>query len=173
MPRCSACAHAPRTDDTKALLAAIAAASAYAKKLGGPKTGMANGGSAGVAVTLPPGRFRLTQYIELTQSNVAVRGAGVRRTRAPAASAQAHGAMFCPPGSLVAGRATRLSCPTSCPTAAQVDRTVLYFPKPLSSVYGNQMAWSYMGGFLTCVLHPRRACAPGFWCCLAGTGSRS
>jgi hypothetical protein len=35
---------------------------------------------------------------------------------------------------------------SSCP---QVDRTVLYFPKPLQHVYGNLMAWSYMGGFLT------------------------
>jgi hypothetical protein len=30
-----------------------------------------------------------------------------------------------------------------------VDRTVLYFPKPLEHVYGSIMAWSYMGGFLT------------------------
>lgn len=33
--------------------------------------------------------------------------------------------------------------------ALQVDKTVLYFPKPLSAIYGNQMQWSYMGGFLT------------------------
>lgn len=31
----------------------------------------------------------------------------------------------------------------------QVDRTVLFFPRSLSSIYGNAMAWSYMGGFLT------------------------
>jgi hypothetical protein len=30
-----------------------------------------------------------------------------------------------------------------------VDRTVLFFPKPLSAIYGTMMAWSYMGGFLT------------------------
>lgn len=30
----------------------------------------------------------------------------------------------------------------------QPRRTILYFPKGLQHVYGNQMAWAYMGGFL-------------------------
>ncbi|EFN53345.1 hypothetical protein CHLNCDRAFT_137073 [Chlorella variabilis] len=94
-------------DDTKAVLAALKAASAAAARLGVPKTGMGNEGQAGVAVLLPAGRYRITQFIELTQSNVAVRGEGV-------------------------------------------DKTVLYFPRALQHVYGNLMAWSYMGGFLTC-----------------------
>jgi hypothetical protein len=38
---------------------------------------MQNGGRAGAAVLLPAGRYRVTQYIELQQSNVAVRGEGV------------------------------------------------------------------------------------------------
>ncbi|KAL4423187.1 hypothetical protein ABPG77_000320 [Micractinium sp. CCAP 211/92] len=107
-------------DDTKALVAAIAAASQAAAKLTtvdcgtpsrpkrcpAPTNGFGNGGSAGVAVLLSAGRYKITGYVEIMQSNVVVRGAGV-------------------------------------------DKTVLYFPKPLSAIYGNQMQWSYMGGFLT------------------------
>lgn len=33
----------------------------------------------------------------------------------------------------------------------QVNKTTLYFPKPLSAIYGNAMQWSYAGGFLKCV----------------------
>lgn len=32
--------------------------------------------------------------------------------------------------------------------ARQVNSTTLYFPKPLSAIYGNAMQWSYAGGFL-------------------------
>ena len=32
--------------------------------------------------------------------------------------------------------------------ARQVNSTPLYFPKPLSAIYGNAMQWSYAGGFL-------------------------
>lgn len=35
------------------------------------------------------------------------------------------------------------------PPCLQVDTTTLYFPQSLQSLYGNKMAWSYMGGFLT------------------------
>lgn len=31
----------------------------------------------------------------------------------------------------------------------QVNRTTLFFPQPLSEIYGNAMEWSFMGGFLT------------------------
>ena len=34
------------------------------------------------------------------------------------------------------------------PCLPQVSRTALYFPKPLSAIYGNAMQWSYAGGFL-------------------------
>jgi hypothetical protein len=30
----------------------------------------------------------------------------------------------------------------------QKNQTTLYYPKGLSQVFGNQMAWAYMGGFL-------------------------
>lgn len=107
-------------DDTRAVVAAIAAASQAAAKLStvdcgtplrpkrcpAPTNGFGNEGRAGVAVLLPAGRYRITGYVEIMQSNVVVRGEGV-------------------------------------------DKTVLYFPKPLSAIYGNQMQWSYMGGFLT------------------------
>ncbi|KAL4458884.1 hypothetical protein ABPG75_013749 [Micractinium tetrahymenae] len=107
-------------DDTKAIVAAIAAASQAAAKLSSvdcgtplrPKScpaatnGFGNEGRAGVAVLLPAGRYKVTGYVEIMQSNVVVRGEGI-------------------------------------------NKTTLYFPKPLSAIYGNQMQWSYMGGFLT------------------------
>lgn len=34
------------------------------------------------------------------------------------------------------------------PPPLQPRRTTLYFPKGLQHVYGNQMTWAYMGGFL-------------------------
>ncbi|PSC76403.1 Zinc finger CCCH domain-containing 64 [Micractinium conductrix] len=101
-------------DDTKAIQAAIKAASAAAARLPKPPidNGFQNQGRAGVAVLLPAGRYRVTESIEITQSNVVLRGEGV-------------------------------------------DKTVLFLPKPLQAVYGNQMigassAWSYTGGFLIC-----------------------
>ncbi len=43
--------------------------------------------------------------------------------------------------------------PSSLPSlpCIQVNKTTLYFPKPLSVIYGNAMQWSYAGGFLKCV----------------------
>lgn len=38
---------------------------------------MQNGGNAGVVVYLPAGRYKITQTIEIKQSNVVIRGAGV------------------------------------------------------------------------------------------------
>lgn len=43
-----------------------------------PTNGFGNEGRSGVAVLLPAGRYRITGYIEIMQSNVVVRGEGVR-----------------------------------------------------------------------------------------------
>lgn len=125
------------------------------------QSGMQNEGRAGVAVLLPAGRYKVTQFIELQQSNVAVRGEGVRGA---AAAALLHPSnVQLPPMSIATWSATgchlvrlhfsRLALPdalmTACPPRLQVDRTVLYFPKPLQHIYGNLMSWSFMGGFLT------------------------
>ena len=55
----------------------------------------------------------------------------------------------------------------------QVNKTTLYFPKPLSAIYGNAMQWSYAGGLLKCVQtgccgeeHSRVSCLG----CVVGTG---
>lgn len=43
-----------------------------------PQNGFGNEGRQGVAVWMPPGRYRLNQTLEIAQSNVVLRGAGVR-----------------------------------------------------------------------------------------------
>jgi hypothetical protein len=48
------------------------------------QSGLQNEGKAGAAVLLPAGRYKITQFIELQQSNVAVRGEGVRSAVAAA-----------------------------------------------------------------------------------------
>ena len=47
--------------------------------------GFLNGGDEGMAVYLPPGNYVVTQTIEIQQSNVVLRGAGVRWSTASAA----------------------------------------------------------------------------------------
>ncbi len=42
-----------------------------------PHNGFQNGGAAGVAVYVPPGRYVIRRMLEITQSSVVVRGAGV------------------------------------------------------------------------------------------------
>jgi hypothetical protein len=123
--------------------------------------GMGNEGREGVAVLLPAGTYRVTKMIEIKQSNVVLRGEGVshvlyaslckvlllllllQQLRPPCwphrqCSAALLSANVPPPG--------LLRCLPAC---LQVDTTTLYFPRSLQSVYGNKMAWSYMGGFLT------------------------
>ncbi|KAL4427839.1 hypothetical protein ABPG75_001928 [Micractinium tetrahymenae] len=73
-----------------------------------PHLGFGNAGRAGATVYIPPGTYRITKMLELTQSNVVVKGAGR-------------------------------------------GRTVLYFPKGLRRIYGDQMEWQWSGGFLAAV----------------------
>ena len=47
--------------------------------------GFLNNGNEGVAVYLPPGNYVVTQTIEIHQSNVVLRGAGVRWSTAAGA----------------------------------------------------------------------------------------
>ena len=49
--------------------------------------GFGNDGNSGVAVLLPAGTYRITQTLEISQSNVVVRGAGVGAAGAAAAGA--------------------------------------------------------------------------------------
>ena len=32
--------------------------------------------------------------------------------------------------------------------SVQPGKTIVYFPQGLKAIYGNKMAWAYMGGFL-------------------------
>lgn len=43
-----------------------------------PDRSFQNEGREGVAVLVPPGKYRLTRTVEITSSNVVLRGAGVR-----------------------------------------------------------------------------------------------
>lgn len=52
--------------------------------------GFQNNGEKGVVVYLPPGRFKVTQTLEISQSNVVLRGAGVS-SRDPCDAAQWQG----------------------------------------------------------------------------------
>ena len=126
--------------------------------------GMGNGGREGVAVLLPAGTYRLTQMLEIRQSNVVVRGEGVSCVLQLHWDSSVHkllppqkqllwprvvhgGCTFnALPCAMVLTRPSVMPCLPAC---LQVDTTTIYFPKSLQSLYGNKMAWSYMGGFLT------------------------
>ena len=58
------------------MAAAVTKAQSFYTGMG---TGMQNGGSQGVAVFVPEGVYKLTQSIEILQSNIVLRGAGVSR----------------------------------------------------------------------------------------------
>ena len=57
-----------------------------------PDNGFGNEGKQGVAVLLPAGTYRITKMIEITQSNVVVRGEGVSAGAAMTAAAAAAAA---------------------------------------------------------------------------------
>lgn len=68
-------------DDTASFLAAIKAAQQAASRLSrAPDRSFQNEGREGVAVLVPPGKYRLTRTVEITSSNVVLRGAGSGRT---------------------------------------------------------------------------------------------
>ncbi|KAL4458886.1 hypothetical protein ABPG75_013751 [Micractinium tetrahymenae] len=68
-------------DDTAAFLAAIKAAEKFASGLSrAPDRGFQNEGREGVAVLVPPGKYKLTRTIEITSSNMVLQGAGPGRT---------------------------------------------------------------------------------------------
>ncbi|EFN53344.1 hypothetical protein CHLNCDRAFT_137072 [Chlorella variabilis] len=108
-----------KTDDTKAFIAALAAASEVAalfntfdcstrwrqRRCTSPHNGFLNQGKQGVAVFVPPGTYVITQSITITQSNVVLRG-------------------------------------------ASMGNTILFFPKPLQAIYGRSQSWSFGSGFL-------------------------
>lgn len=49
-----------------------------------PHDGFQNGGAKGVTVVVPPGRYVIRRMLEITQSNVVVKGAGVSAGGRPA-----------------------------------------------------------------------------------------
>ena len=57
-----------------------------------------------------------------------------------------HMALICCPPSAHPPADMAAHPPASAP---QPGKTTLYFPQPLSAVYGNSMPWSYAGGYLT------------------------
>lgn len=200
----------PPADDTKAVLAALKAASAAAARLGVPKVGWLVLGvhcrPAQLAMSLctvscllpfwqtqPPVLLALTPIERRCAADRhgqrgAGRGGGAAASRAvphhsvhrahteqcggprrrgePACccrqhrcqhrTGQVHSPCLLPRPCLRAYQRLvgwAISPEPSClprPALPQVDKTVLYFPRALQHVYGNLMAWSYMGGFLTC-----------------------
>ena len=86
-------------------------------------------------MVVPAGKFVLTQDLQITSSKVVLRGAGVSCRHL------LHGIE--PPPAM----ACLLMCLllTAC---LQASATTLYFPKTLSSVYGNAKTWAFSGGFL-------------------------
>ena len=132
--------------------------------------GFQNNGEKGVVVYLPPGRFKITQSLEISQSNVVLRGAGVRlwtqvaplwrpavagggggRERdagrqQEARIADQRGAPSAAP------RQPALLCQNSVlpspPSLGQAARTTLWMPKGLQAIYGNRDTWATGGAFL-------------------------
>lgn len=107
-----------------------------------------------MVVLLPKGIYRVTQALTITQSNVVLRGAGVRW----------GGGLGCPPRGLwwAAAWAAFIAClspgpsppcrllRTSCNRhVLQVLDTKLWFPKGLKAIYGNKYTWATGGAFLT------------------------
>lgn len=109
-----------KTDDSKAIQAAVDAASQAAillntydcstkyrqKRCMIPHNGFLNQGKQGVAVLLPPGTYVLTRSVSIVRSNVVLRGTDKKNTW-------------------------------------------IYMPKPLGAIYGQKQAWSFGGAFLT------------------------
>lgn len=111
--------------------------------------GLQNFGREGCVVYLPAGRYRITQTLEILQSNVVMRGDGVREgtgaLRAPRGRAW--------PAAVDAARScscTPLPLPSSPPplNGSQAGKTALFFPKGLQGVYGNKVKWAVSGGFI-------------------------
>lgn len=75
-----------------------------------PHLGFGNLGKAGATVYIPPGTYRITKMLELTQSNVVVRGAGVSLPRSLAMGATRLPACHLSNGVPHASWALRMQC---------------------------------------------------------------
>lgn len=123
-----------------------------------------------MAVLVPPGKYKLTRTVEITSSNVVLRGAGVSAKigsrplltgawDVPRVAREACGKATVQPALHESSRTRggldskgdeitvkRLGLP--CPPLQSL-RTTLYFPKPLAAIYGNKEEWAMGGTFLT------------------------
>lgn len=93
-----------------------------------------------MAVYLPAGTYLITQSIEITKSNIVLRGAGVRDLAAWQHRMQ--GCCACGARSVL-GSHSKIALPS-----LQPGKTKLYMPKPLSAIYGSRREWSFGGGFV-------------------------
>lgn len=100
--------------------------------------GFGNAGAAGVALFVPPGIYRITRMLAITQSNVVVRGAGVSAAARRRQQAPLFRAVPCAPSAQASVPLLR----------AQVDRTVLWMPYGLRQLYGNIVEWQFSGGYI-------------------------
>ena len=137
-----ACASGLPADDSAAFQRAIDAAVAWAKTSG-----------EGVAVLIPPGTYEIRQTVEISGSNVVLRGSGVSKRHSRLAVHEEAGGrdgagdsgcrICCRLFVLSSTHSSRAHCPHP-----QVGQTTLYVPVGLQAVYGSARAWEFGGGFL-------------------------
>ena len=106
-----------------------------------------------MAVLIPPGTYEIRQTVEISGSNVVLRGSGVSKRHSRLAvheEAEAGGMVWvtlagvcCLLFVLSLTHSLRAHCPHP-----QVGQTTLYIPVGLQAVYGSARAWEFGGGFL-------------------------
>lgn len=97
--------------------------------------------SAGVAVFMPDGNYKITKKIQISSSYVVLRGSSVRRCTEWALCA-------CIAAAAHAASLSLLGPPPAPRHLPQKDSCTLTFPNALADVYGGSNNWAFGGGFL-------------------------